>query len=67
MGLAQAKLLIEAPSLTFRHRAGVRPYTSSYDFAEPCVFAKQSPGPLHCGPSRGVSSPEVTRPFCLVP
>ncbi len=27
-----------------------RPYTSSYDFAEPCVFDKQSPGPLHCGP-----------------
>ena len=36
--------------LTFQHRAGVRPYTSSYDFAEPCVFDKQSPGPLHCGP-----------------
>ena len=35
--------------LTFQHRAGVRPYTSSYDFAEPCVFDKQSPGPLHCG------------------
>ena len=28
--------------LTFRHRAGVRPYTSSCDFAEPCVFDKQS-------------------------
>ena len=37
------------PSLTFRHRAGVRPYTSSFDFAESCVFAKQSPGPFHCG------------------
>src|SRR3546814_6796040 len=24
--------------LTFRHRAGVRPYTSPYGFAEPCVF-----------------------------
>ncbi len=35
-------------SLTFRHRAGVRPYTSSYDFAESCVFAKQSPGPFNC-------------------
>src|SRR6187402_1165619 len=35
--------------LTFQHRAGVRPYTSSYDFAEPCVFDKQSPGPFHCG------------------
>ena len=34
--------------LTFRHRAGVRPYTSSFDFAKPCVFAKQSPGPFLC-------------------
>ncbi len=35
--------------LTFRHRAGVSPYTSSFDLAETCVFAKQSPGPIHCG------------------
>ena len=35
--------------LTFQHRAGVSPYTSSYDLAETCVFAKQSPGPIHCG------------------
>ena len=34
--------------LTFRHRAGVRPYTSSYDFAEPCVLSKQSPPPGLC-------------------
>ena len=34
--------------LTFRHRAGVRPYTSSCDFAEPCVFSKQSPPPILC-------------------
>src|SRR6202166_3532828 len=37
-------------SLTFRHRAGVRPYTSSCDFAEPCVFGKQSPPPTLCPP-----------------
>jgi hypothetical protein len=36
-------------SLTFRHRAGVSPYTSSFDLAETCVFAKQSPGPILCG------------------
>jgi hypothetical protein len=36
--------------LTFRHRAGVSPYTSSFDFAETCVFVKQSLGPFHCGP-----------------
>ena len=35
--------------LTFRHRAGVTPYTSSYDLAESCVFDKQLPGPFHCG------------------
>ena len=35
--------------LTFRHRAGVSPYTSSFDLAETCVFAKQSPGPILCG------------------
>ena len=34
--------------LTFRHRAGVSPYTSPFGFAETCVFVKQSPGPFHC-------------------
>ena len=36
--------------LTFRHRAGVRPYTSSLDFAQPCVFTKQSLPPALCHP-----------------
>ena len=35
--------------LTFQHRAGVSPYTSPFGFAETCVFAKQSPGPIRCG------------------
>ena len=47
--------------LTFRHWAGISPYTSAYAFAETCVFGKQSPGPAPCGPSqlhsRGVSPP----------
>ena len=36
-------------ALTFQHRAGVRPYTSTYVLAEPCVFDKQSllPGLCH--------------------
>ena len=34
--------------LTFRHRAGVRRYTSSLDFAASCVFSKQSPPPAMC-------------------
>src|ERR1700734_1691816 len=38
-------------SLTFQHRAGVRPYTSSFDFAEPCVFNKQSLPPSLCHPT----------------
>ena len=35
--------------LTFRHRAGVSPYTASCDLAETCVFSKQSPPPILCG------------------
>ena len=53
--------------LTFRHRAGVTPYTSTFVFAECCVFDKQSPRSGHCGLSRGAPSPEVTVLFCLVP
>ena len=34
--------------MTFQHRAGVRPYTSSIEFAEPCVFVKQSIPPSFC-------------------
>ncbi|KAK7293757.1 hypothetical protein RJT34_16630 [Clitoria ternatea] len=43
--------VIRSPtSLTFQHWAGVSPHTWSYDFAETCVFGKQSPGPGHCDP-----------------
>ena len=35
--------------LTFRHWAGVSPYTSTFVFAETCVFDKQSLEPLYCG------------------
>ena len=35
--------------LTFQHRAGVSPYTSSFDLAQTCVFDKQLPGPILCG------------------
>ena len=35
--------------LTFRHWAGVSPYTSAFAFAETCVFDKQSVEPFHCG------------------
>ena len=43
------RLRLQIP-VTFQHRAGVSPYTSSFDLAETCVFGKQLPGPLHCGP-----------------
>ena len=33
---------------TFRHWAGISPYTSACAFAETCVFGKQSPGPALC-------------------
>ena len=36
--------------LTFRHRAGVSPYTSTFVLAETCVFGKQFHGFLSCGP-----------------
>ncbi len=48
--------------LTFRHWAGVSPYTSAFALAETCVFAKQSPGPFLCGldqPAREASSCEA--------
>ena len=60
--------------LTFRHWAGVSPYMSAFALARTCVFAKQSPGPFHCGlehtskaACRGAPSPEVTGPICRVP
>ena len=49
--LAVAGLPLLAPTaLTFQHRAGVRPYTSTYVLAEPCVFDKQSLLPGLCHP-----------------
>ena len=35
---------------TFRHWAGVSPYTSTFVFAETCVFGKQSLEPIYCDP-----------------
>ena len=43
--------------LTFRHRAGVRPYTSPCGLAEPCVFSKQSPPPGLCPRNAGDCGP----------
>ena len=63
--------------LIFQHRAGVTPYTSTFVFAECCVFIKQSQPPFHCNPIelreqvstlyRGAPFPEVTVLICRVP
>jgi hypothetical protein len=59
--------------LPFQHRAGVRPYTSFINFAESCVFNKQSPPPFFCLFLKiylflkKIPSPEVTGLFCRVP
>ena len=69
---------LAALPLTFRHWAGLSPYTSTLNaLARTGVFGKQSPGPGHCGPLalpgqarsryRGAPSPEVTGPICRVP
>src|SRR5437868_12065658 len=47
--------------LTFRHWAGVSPYTSTFVFAETCVFGKQSVEPISCSLLTPESSPEVTK------
>ena len=43
--------------LTFEHWAGISSYTSSYDLAGTCVFGKQSPGLISCGPILTSASP----------
>ena len=63
--------------LTFRHRAGVTLYTSTFVFAECCVFIKQSQPPFLCNPhplhargatrTGGTPYPEVTVSICRVP
>ena len=66
-GFDSMLLLRLHPLLTFRHRAGVRPYSSSCDFAKPCVFVKQSPEPFLCAHFRGSPYPEVTGLICRIP
>ena len=54
---------------TLQHWAGVRPYTSYYYLAEPCVFIKQSLPPFLCHQffKIGHPFPEVTDVICRVP
>ena len=54
--------VISSPtSLTFRHWAGVSPYTSACAVAETCVFGKQSLEPAPCGPL-GLTARRHSRP-----
>jgi hypothetical protein len=50
----------ERVPLTFRHRAGVTPYTSPSGLAGSCVFGKQSRESLCCGP-RTLHGPAASR------
>ena len=51
----------EALPLTFQHRAGVSPYTSTFVLAETCVFGKQFRGLFCCNLHKaGGPYPEVT-------
>src|SRR5436309_3538162 len=45
-----ASPLLARLRLTFRHWAGVSPYTSACALAETCVFGKQSLEPVSCDP-----------------
>ena len=62
--------------LIFQHRAGVTPYTSTFVFAECCVFNKQSQPPFHCNPfplhplefhGTGHTFSQLRVPICRVP
>jgi hypothetical protein len=69
--------LLKPLPLTFRHWAGVSPYTSACAFAETCDFGKQSVEPFLCDrlglaklvglPYYGDPYPEVTDQCCLIP
>jgi hypothetical protein len=51
----------KALSLTYRHRAGVSPYTSTFVVAETYVFGKQLLGLLSCGRCKASASQKFIR------
>ena len=51
------------PALTFSHRSGVTPYTSSYELAGSCVFDKQSPEILSLRPRFFTSGQALSRSY----
>ena len=60
-GFGRQLLLRSSASLTYRHRAGVRLYTSSCELAESCVFDKQSLEPILCGSPVAEGAPLVPK------
>ena len=60
-GFGRQLLFRSSASLTYRHRAGVRLYTSSYELAESCVFDKQSLEPILCGSPVAEGAPLVPK------
>ena len=59
------ELRLLTPSLTFQHRAGVRPYTSSFDFAESVFLLNSRLGLFTAAPHGRLFSSYET--ICLVP
>ena len=66
-GLSSPLRIHSQVPLTFQHRAGVSPYTSSYDFARTCVFGKQSLPPILCAPHRNHQHVAATAQVPLLP
>jgi hypothetical protein len=55
-------------SLTFQHRAGVSPYTSTFVLAQTCVFGKQLLGLICCGLlAKADLIPKLRSLYCRVP
>ena len=57
---------IPPPTLTFSHRSGVTPYTSSCELAGSCVFGKQLPGRLSLRPRAQRASYEVRQVYQVI-
>ena len=55
----------KALPLTFQHRAGVSPYTSTFVLAETCVFDKQFRGLFSCGPLTLYFTPKKVQYNCV--
>src|ERR1700743_1741627 len=53
--------------LIFRHRAGVTPYTSTFVFAECCVFINRVRPPVYCTALTLLAQASQATRACLIP